>query len=133
MKHIHAENMALYAHDAIETEWPWGRWECAAHGEVTPWKACSTHPNWLPDMRYRRKPRAININGHEVPEPVREPLKDRQEYFMPDFTDNDYHMECSWTDHELDHLRLRNGHIHLTKEAAQAHAKALLSFTEKQS
>jgi hypothetical protein len=29
------------------------------------------HPHWISNVDYRRKPRTININGIEVPEPVR--------------------------------------------------------------
>lgn len=76
---------------------------------------------------YRRKPRTININGHKVPEPVREPLECDTEYY---FVDLDMLCFCGvWDDHVVDENRLKRGLIHLTEDAAIAHAKALLSFT----
>ncbi len=65
MKHKHAELMALYAQDAMETDKPWERWEL--RGGSTEWIACVENPEWETAIQYRRKPRTININGHAVP------------------------------------------------------------------
>ena len=81
--------------------------------------------------RFRLKPRTININGFEVPEPVREPLPVGSEYFTADPVIPAYHREYVWRDDSADQTFLKRGVIHLTKEAAIQHAKALLSFTAK--
>ncbi|HCU0871584.1 hypothetical protein [Morganella morganii] len=78
---------------------------------------------------YRLKPRYIDINGHQVPEPVREPLEDDQEYWIADIR---YAVSVfNWENNDADNRWLERGIIHLTKEAAEAHSAALLSFTQK--
>lgn len=81
------------------------------------------------DYELRIKPALININGHEVPEPVREPLKKLNRYWFVDFSENRCFCESEWDGDEMDYFRLQLGLIHLTKESAIAHTKALLSFT----
>lgn len=73
--------------------------------------------------------KTININGFEVPEPLREaPTLECQIYFplisSPAFYDCFFFTNTPWQEK----LILR-GICHLTKEAANLHAKALLSFT----
>lgn len=75
------------------------------------------------------KPETININGHEVPAPVREPLKLGQMYFFVHCWDDAVVSEVIWNGDRVDRHRLKWGLIHSTKEAAIAHAEALLSFT----
>lgn len=131
MKHKHAENMLAYAQDAMETDKPWERWEYLAIECSNTWRKCEGQPAWHFAMEYRRKPRTININGFEVPEPVWEPLEDMQEYFVPSLA-YDAGADChTWHGDKYDFRWLEKGLIHLTKEAAATHAKALLSFTQK--
>lgn len=136
--HIHAELMALYAQDAAETDSPWELWEVRQRhreGSVVvygDWRDCVPSDMTFPDdHEYRRKPRAININGHEVPEPVRKPLECGAEYFAPAVGGVYFATEFYWRGDEVDNRLLERGLVHLTKEAAIAHAKALLSFTAK--
>jgi len=75
------------------------------------------------------KPETININGHEVPAPVREPLELGKMYLFVHFWDDAVVSEVTWSDDRVDRHRLKWGLIHSTKEAAIAHAEALLSFT----
>lgn len=77
--------------------------------------------------KYRVKPKTLVINGHEVPEPVREPLNEGDVYYRVDVPS----ITClTWGNDSYDTEMLRRGLIHLTKEAAIAHTSALLSFTE---
>lgn len=78
---------------------------------------------------WRIKPKTININGHEVPEPLRE-ITDGEGYWLADTGDEDYALETSWEGTSTEYSWLRRGLCHATKEAAQAHAKATVSFTE---
>ena len=131
--HVHAKLMALYAQDAMETERPWERWELLAPGRD--WNPCEGHPSWNTAIKYRRKTITIHINGFEVPEPCREPLACDTKYYMPDIVDSldGKWARSAWDDDEVDHARLKAGIVHLTKEAAEMHAKALVSFTEAKS
>ena len=79
MGHIHAAAMAEYAKDAAETDKPWERWEFSYKNQE--YESLNNHPIWMTDNKYRRKPKVILINGHEVPEPCRTPLKDGEVYW----------------------------------------------------
>jgi len=78
----------------------------------------------------RRKPRTININGIEVPEPCRVPPKHLQTYYLVSPINEIGWYETSWRGFECEQRWLERGLIHMTAEAAEAHLKALLSFTE---
>jgi len=133
MKHNHAENRIAYAQDAMETDKPWERWEFKVK-RTGDWASLIDHPSWN-STEYRRKPRTININGHEVPEPVREPLGEGDAYYYVSFGSlytSDGASEARWYEAAgVSRFRLDKGIIHLTREAAEIHAKALLSFAEK--
>ena len=128
--HVHAKLMALYAQDAMETERPWERWELLAPGRD--WKPCEGLLSWNTAIKYRRKTITIHINGFEVPEPCREPLEAGTHYYMPDLVGSVDDLNgggwfgSEWGDDDIDHTRLKAGIVHLTKEAADMHAKALL-------
>jgi len=125
--HRHAELMRQYAEDAVETNKPWLRWEMTFGCE---WSSLSVHPCWLAESQYRRKPQPININGYEVPEPCREPLEKGQDYYL---TMLDGYSRLLWSGHSVDLRRLNSGiYSTRTREAAELHGKALLSFTNKE-
>ena len=131
MKHKHAELMMAYAQDAMETDKPWERWEYFDKISGT-WTAFARgNPAWYDDELYRRKGRTITINGHEIPEPVRQILPYEATYYVPDIGHPEAHIESMWQDDEIDTHRLDEGVVHLDKDAAIAHAKALTSFTTK--
>lgn len=80
------------------------------------------------------KLRLIEINGHKVPEPLREAPPTGTKYFISDIAqesllDGPY----TWAGDAADMRWLKRGLLHSTKEAALAHSKALLSFTEVES
>ena len=129
MGHIHAAAMAEYAKDAAETDMPWERWEISMTESGDEYRNLLGHPDWAVTRKYRRKPKTILINGHEVPEPHRTPLKDGEGYWT--FTFADGVVALRWLSDEDDGNYLKNGVIHLTKEAAEKHFNALKSFTAK--
>ena len=77
------------------------------------------------------KPKAppLNINGHVVRAPEREPLPNGTTYYVPDLCDGGAE-DYEWDNDEVDHRLLRSGLIHLTEEAATAHAQALISLSK---
>ena len=121
--HVHAALMLQYAQDAMETDKPWERWEWF---DDKSWYPCSNPPVWEVNMKYRRKPQTIKVGKWEFPKPIAfTPEKDTiywvirlfQEGFAPD--------DLIWSDDETDASLLRNNMIHLSREAAQAHADVL--------
>ena len=126
--HPHAENMKLYAEDAMTTNEPWKLWEVCMHGE---WSSLLTNPAWNADRQYQRKPRTININGFEVPSPIRNPLKDGEVCYIVNLTENRAYCVIWCNTASFYRQWLKSGIIHSTKEAAEIHLKALLSFTQQ--
>lgn len=83
-------------------------------------------PNML-----RVKPRTININGHEVPEPLRVAPADGVEYWIAHLGAENISPSNFWDGNRVDNTWLARGICHATKEAAELHARALLSFTKQ--
>ncbi len=127
--HVHAALMLQYAQDAMETDKPWERWEVRIAANVQPnavFERLSTHPEWYTSNEYRRKPQVIRVGRHEFPKPITfAPKIDtiywvirlHPEGFAPD--------DLIWSGDETDFDLLENRMIHLSREAAQAHADVL--------
>ena len=128
MGHIHAAAMAEYAKDAAETDMPWERWEVSMTESGDEYRNLLGHPDWAVTRKYRRKPKVILINGHEVPEPQRKPLEIDDPYWTFTFFFDGVSEYC-WANDLDDNNALKNGFVHLTKEAAEKHLNALKSFT----
>ena len=127
--HPHAAPMAEYAEVARTNPEPWREFECK--NECTGlWHTLTTNPSWVTRIEYRRKPRTIRIGKYDVPEPVREPLENGKYYFAVSWDKNGA-CELRWSGDSVDTRLLKQGRIHLTKEAAELHTKALLSFTRQ--
>ena len=75
-----------------------------------------------------RKPQHIMVNGFKVPKPLDVIPSERAIYFAPAFDDEGLWVECEWTDHSMDRAFYSNKVAHTTKEAAIAHAKAMLGI-----
>ena len=75
-------------------------------------------------------PKTIRIGEYDVPEPVHEPLEKGTEYWIAHFSLEELANRFKWYSDKFDNRVLENGLIHLTKEAAVIHAKALLSLTK---
>lgn len=126
--HIHAELMKQYANDAATYKRPWELWEC--RGSCDYWEGLENNPHWYTDQQYRRKQKTININGFEIPEPLRIKPETGAIYFFPCFERSEHFKSLVWKDDRIDNITLSHGVCHFTKEAAIAHAEALLSFTQ---
>jgi hypothetical protein len=88
------------------------------------WVDCS--PVWILSSEYRIKPKTININGYDVPEPVRETKEGQLLWSFK--IDRAYPYAHHYGEN---HDIVMYGIAHLTEEAAELHRKALLSFTAK--
>lgn len=128
-KFIHADLIAQYLEDANECEEPWLQWQYK-HPLSVEWTDATSPLPFLPAYEYRRKPRTILINGLEVPEPVREPLEIRQGYWLAEST-RGAPVAHQWINGKDDYQWLADGLIHMTREAAQIHIDAMLSFTRR--
>lgn len=127
MGHIHAAAMAEYAKDAEETDMPWELWEVSILESSDEYRNLFGHPDWAVTRKYRRKHKVIMINGCEVPEPHRVPLEIDDVYWT--FTFIGGVINLYWSDDSECRNALKNGLVHLTKEAAEKHFNALKSFT----
>ena len=126
--HVHAENMALYAQDAQETDKPWERWE--VYGKITGrWIPLSECFPFLPENQYRRKPKMVYVtlpNGECVswPEPLKEALDIDEEYWYFDASPEGINYDY-WKNLDFDKGLLSAGMLHLTKKAAEQHYAAI--------
>lgn len=127
--HPHAALMALYAQDAAESYAPWERWEYR-NSPLAEWAPHSEHPRWFTNCEYRRKPKTIRIGEFDVPEPLREAPAAGTEYFVATLSSEDVATPLWESDHH-DLRWLKWGLVHLTREAAELHARALISLTEQ--
>ena len=85
-----------------------------------------------PGLKYRTKPRTFTVNGFEVPEPMSTPPKRGIEYFIADPTCDTYSRQPVWCNDVYDEAYLSRRICHTTKEAAIAHAKAMLGIDPNQ-
>lgn len=123
--HPHADLIMKYAEIAQYDAEPWEHFEYYA---AVGWVECSPLMSFNETVEYRLKPRTININGFEVPEPLRHEPSDGTDYYVIDMSEVS---EMKWTSDVSEHQWLKAGIIHLTREAAEKHLEALLSFTKE--
>jgi hypothetical protein len=124
--HPHAQSMKLYAEDAAETDKPWERWEFRYPTRTQEWSALNSDIYWVRSFEYRRKPQTITVNGREVPAPYYGPLKENVAYYGASPASKAYFI-CLYTSGNYAPNEVQErGILHLTKEAAAAHAKAML-------
>lgn len=83
------------------------------------------------DYDYRIKPRTIMIGDIEVPEPIREEPKLRDEYFIVEVLGDKQFAQQAWNGMDCEKMWVSSGLCHSTKEAAITHAKALIALTAK--
>lgn len=86
----------------------------------------TSYENCRKNDLFMAPPPMRSINGHEYPEPVRVPLDDGQEYFLVDPYAKLSFTSMTWAGGVSDMRWLIRGLIHLTREAAEAHARAII-------
>lgn len=126
--HPHAALMAEYAKDAAETVTPWERWEFRRGNEE--WLRPIKHPEWLGAFQYRRKPeppKTITVNGFEVPAPLTTAPKEGDLVWVASTRTHGFAAKVryvsGWDSHNF-----KRSLLHATREAAVAHAKAMLGI-----
>ena len=68
----------------------------------------------------------LSINGYEYPEPERVAPKIGSRYWFSTLAQDDTVHTSVWSDDIIDIRLLRRGLVHLTREAAEAHARAII-------
>lgn len=126
--HPHADLMAKAA-EIAKTDKEWWKYFEIKTLYFDAWSEMCNEVFFVND-EYRLKPRYINIAEYQVPEPVRELPDNDDLLWIADITQPTA-AQLMWTGHPSDILMLERGILHLTKEAAEAHIAALLSFTQK--
>ena len=134
--YIHQELIREYTQELMQGEHqPWKHWEFK-HYTDSKWQPLKFAPAWCMFYDYRKAPfepappKTIRIGEYDVPEPVREPLEDDKEYWGVDPMAEELAWKYKWDNASFCNKMFRRGLIHLTKEAAVIHAKALLSLTK---
>ena len=108
-----------------------------ANGEVIQmyvgdhWSDCVEPTAFVNGCKYRIKPKTILVNGFEVPEPMREAPKNGNKYFTPSLMAKEFNCGATWSSDSVDKGFFGRGICHTTKEAAIAHAKAMLGIDPK--
>jgi hypothetical protein len=98
----------------------WAQWENAIE-----WAGWIHEPGY---WQVRRKQKTIKVNGFDVPAPVRD-IDDQQQCYVPDITDVSMVFGFNFSEASSWRVTCRDrGLIHLTKENAIAHAKAILGI-----
>jgi len=126
-KHKHREFLDAVAAGKAD-EWEvrhnaWGEWNL--YGP----EACSLAiQTWQDAWETRRKPQTITVNGREVPAPHNGELANGVNYYAASTISMTYYYRmCVGGSYEPE-VSQKRGILHLTKEAAVAHAKAMLNI-----
>lgn len=90
--------------------------------------ANTSSPNWEPTTEYRLAPVICLCNSIVIPTPEKEKLPLQTKYFFPCFSHLHSVTSLVWSNNKTDLLLLNAGMIHLTHEAAKAHAEAILKL-----
>ena len=122
----HLEERELYLQDCRETIKPWLRWRVSDPRYLV-WIPLVTEPDWNPKHLFQRIPQTITINGIEVnPAPLTVAPELGTIVYAVNVQSAELFGRGSWQNDSVDHRLLPRGQLHATKEAAIAHAKALI-------
>lgn len=105
-----------------------------ANGEVIQmyvcgkWHDCMNPTAFVYGCKYRVKPKMILVNGFEVPEPMSEEINKGEWYYAASVLSSRFYEKLCWSGDSTDYNCLSRGIIHLNKDAAISHAKAMLGI-----
>lgn len=80
-------------------------------------------------LKFRIKPKTIRIGEYDVPEPMREAPGDSETFYLPAILSEGWYITHRWGGFQDQLAKLQAGLCHSTREAAEWHAKALISLT----
>ncbi|MBD2791041.1 hypothetical protein [Xenorhabdus szentirmaii] len=128
--HPHAALIEEYAKLAIEHDEPW-RWFQYRNDPSENWQNCTAHLNFVHTLEFRLKPnpQVIRIGEWDVPTPERKPPLKGTKYYVPDLLSKNRIDPLVWDNSNIDLRLLDRGLVHLSSDAANIHAYALLSLT----
>ena len=81
------------------------------------------------DTKYRRAPENITVVGVSFPKAESREPKFGSIYFLPIMDNHPFFMKQTWNDSDVDNVFLKRGVVHLTRDAAIQHAKALIKLS----
>lgn len=126
--HKHAALIKQWANDPTQNVWFWRN-----SSDPADWVKCNPTPLWYEDKHYALgdKPtapprRMCVLAGVEFPAPETEAPDKVSCFYSPYLTGTAYG-SGRWRGDDQDMIALRNGLIHRTREAAEAHSRALLA------
>ena len=85
---------------------------------------------WREEYEYRFAPKMIKCGDLEFPKPIRVEPRDGDDYWRVCLDYDIYTKRYTWASCGWDKDALKRGICHSTKEAAEAHARALIALTE---
>jgi len=123
-KHEHAEMIRQWlADDSLKVEY--------FDDQLGIWSAVENrNPSWYEHANYRFKTKMIKCGDLEFPEPMRVAPEVGDDYWRVCLDYDIYAKKYTWSDCDWDKVALKRGIYHKTKEAAEAHARALIALTE---
>ncbi|UIS74585.1 hypothetical protein [Morganella phage Mecenats66] len=127
--HIHAELMAKAA-EIAKNDKHWYRHFQVLSVDADQWFGFSGEFEFDPKREYRLKPITISINGYEVPAPLRADVEPAvgDRLYVADTSAAEARL-TTWNGAPADYRCLSYGILHCTKEAADCHRTAMLSFS----
>jgi len=84
--------------------------------------------NFIYGISFSIKPKMMLVNGFEVPEPMHAKPDVGFSYYLACAIDDEYYSTERWDGDSSEPVWLSRGLCHSTKEAAIAHAKAMLGI-----
>lgn len=124
--HPHAEILRAIA-DGV----PMSEFELTSNSH---WENLDDGMNWSmwifkpQEWKIRRKQQYIMVNGFKVPKPLDVPPKVDERYFIISLLSETLHDSFMWDGGDNEYMWLERNLLHTTKEAAIAHAKAMLGI-----
>lgn len=122
MKHPHYDKIVQWAQDTSQKVWTLdggGSW------------LLTSIPVWFTDQEYHigpTPPKTMRtLGGLEYPAPETEAPETDTRVYLPALYCDGHYTNARWDNSPEDNKYLQAGLVHLTKEAAEAHARAILA------
>lgn len=115
-----ADGVPLSEFEVYHTAWRQDEWQ-----PLLDW-CSSTLKGEMTNVR--RKPQYIMVNGFKVPKPLDVPPKVDERYFIISLLSETFHDSFMWDGGDNEYVWLERNILHSTKEAAIAHAKAMVGI-----